>query len=245
MEEQEYGKMYELEDSFWWFRGKDAVLLGLLEKIGAGAKSEKRILDEGGGTGRVLAGLEGYGKAYGLDFSPIALEFCGRRGIEKVVRGTGAALPFRDGAFDFVTSVDFLYHRNVRDDRKVLAEMARTLKSGGRLILSEPAFMFLYGPHDEAQHGKKRYNASEIKELMSSCGLVIEKLSYFNFILFPFFLAHRLRKKWSGIRSESDVRKINPLLNRLLFSCLRLEAGLLGSINLPVGSSVICMARKP
>lgn len=243
MEEQEYGKMYELEGSHWWFRGKDAILQGILKRTGGG-KGEKKILDVGCGTGRLLSKLNGAWKTYGLDFSPIALGFCAKRGLSRVVRGSGEALPFKDESFDVVTAVDFFYHRNVRDDRTVLKEVARTLKRGGRVVLSEPALMFLYGPHDESQHGKKRYNAAEVRELMAASGLVVEKLSYSNFILFPLVLAHRLLKKWSGAASDSDVQRVNPIVNSILFSFFRLEAGLLGFMNLPIGSSVVCMARK-
>ncbi|MBW7957407.1 MAG: class I SAM-dependent methyltransferase [Deltaproteobacteria bacterium] len=245
MEEQEYGKMYELEESFWWFRGKDRILHGLLKKTGAGATRGGKILDIGCGTGRVLENLRVYGETYGIDFSATAIAFCRERGLKKLVRGTGDVLPFRDGVFDVVTALDVFCHRGIRDNKAALKEVARTLRSGGRFILSEPAFMFLYGPHDESQHCKQRFNAAEMKELMASCGLKIEKLSYFNFILFPLVLAHRLAMRWSGLKSQSDVKEINPVLNSILFLFLRLEAGLLRFMNLPAGSSVICVARKP
>lgn len=245
MEEQEYGKMYKLEESFWWFRGKDRILQGLLKKTSAGSKRACKILDIGCGTGRVLENLQVYGETYGIDFSATAIAFCRERGLQKLVRGTGEVLPFRDGVFDVVTVLDVFCHREIRDNKAALKEVVRTLRSGGRIILSEPAFKFLYGPHDESQHCKQRFSSAEVKELMTSCGLKIEKLSYFNFILFPLVLARRLLKKWSGIKSQSDVQEINPVLNSILFSFLRVEAGLLRFMSLPAGSSIICVARKP
>ncbi|HBG47791.1 MAG TPA: methyltransferase type 11 [Deltaproteobacteria bacterium] len=243
MEEQEYEKMYEMEDSYWWFRGKHEILLGLFKRLPA--SQGKKILDVGCGTGGLLSKLGRYGSPYGIDFSTTALSYCRKRGLPNLARGTAESLPFQDETFDVVTAIDVFYHRNVRDDQTVLRELARTLKKGGRVILSEPAWMFLYGPHDKSMHGKKRYNAADMRELMASCGLVIEKLSYFNFFLFPLILILRLLKKRSRVESESDVRKINPLLNRILFLFPRFEAGLLGLISFPVGGSVTCMARKP
>lgn len=245
MEEREYGKLYELEDTYWWFKGKDRVLLQLLKIAEAGKDGKQKILDVGCGTGRVLEDLGVYGDTYGVDFSTTAIAFCRKRGLQRLACGTGEALPFQEGVFDLITALDVFCHRETRDNKAAIRELARTLKSGGALILSEPAFMFLYGPHDESQHTKQRYNASEIRGLMDSCGLRVEKISYFNFILFPLVIAHRLFRKWSGGSSESDLEEINPVLNGLFSSLLSFEAMLIRFMNLPVGSSVICLARKP
>ncbi|WKZ32469.1 MAG: class I SAM-dependent methyltransferase [Thermodesulfobacteriota bacterium] len=248
MEEYVYKDLYEMEDTYWWFRGQREVLSSLFGKLGisSGTGARKKILDMGCGTGRMLESLAEIGDAYGIDFSPTAIDFCRERNLRKIVRGTGEVLPFADRTFDIVTALGVLCHRGIRDDGATLKELARTIKSGGYLVLSEPAFMFVYGPHDEAQHCRKRYTAGEMKKLTEACGLRVEKLTYFNFFLFPVFVAHRLRKRWSGIESESDVQRISPLLNSLLCILLRLEAGIIGGLtSLPLGSSVVCIARKP
>jgi len=243
MDEREYGKMYELESSHWWFRGGHEILLGFFKRLPA--EDRRKILDVGCGTGGLLARLGEYGSPYGIDFSPAAIGYCRKRGLTKLVRGTAEAMPFQDRTFDVITAVDVFYHRNIRDDETVLRELARTLKKGGRLFLREPALMFLYGPHDESMHGKTRYNAAEIRELLASCGLVIERLSYLNFLLFPLILVYRLFKKLSGIKSESDVRRVNPVLNTVFYLVLKLEGWLLMRFDLPVGSSILCIAKKP
>jgi ubiquinone/menaquinone biosynthesis C-methylase UbiE len=58
------------------------------------------------------------------------------RNIRKLVLGSAQDLPFRDGSFDLVTCNMVLEH--VSDPRQSFLQMARTLTSGGRLILHTP-----------------------------------------------------------------------------------------------------------
>ena len=243
MEEAQYQKMFEMEDSFWWFKGKQEILLALFQQF-VGNKKDLLLFDIGCGTGGWLVKLNNFGKAYGLDLSPLALDLCKKRGLRTIVQGTGEALPFLAEIFDVVTAVDFFYHRQV-DNEKVMQELSRILKKGGIIIFSDSALKFLRGPHDKAMHGKTRYSIREVQDLLSSCGFQIKKISYSNFILFPVILTRRLWTKWTGRGAESDVQRIPSFLNRIFFKCLQLEAILLPRFRFPFGSSVICVARKP
>lgn len=100
---------------------------------------EQRALDVCCGTGDVSLALARTGaRVTGLDFSPEMLTVArqrARRAAEPVefVQGDALALPFAEGSFDAVTISYGL--RNLADFRAGLAEMARVLRPGGRLVV--------------------------------------------------------------------------------------------------------------
>ncbi len=104
-----------------------------------GRRSRKRVLDLACGAGRHLAELRGLGyRAVGLDLSMAMLESArGNGGGSALARGDMRALPFRDGAFDIVTSyfTSFGYFADERDDRHTLGEVRRVLGRGGWFLL--------------------------------------------------------------------------------------------------------------
>jgi demethylmenaquinone methyltransferase/2-methoxy-6-polyprenyl-1,4-benzoquinol methylase len=103
----------------------------------AGAGPGSRALDVATGTGDLAAELARRGASVvGLDFSESMLELARRKapGVE-FVQGNALDLPFADGEFDAVT-VGF-GARNFSDLERGLAELARVLRPGGRLVILE------------------------------------------------------------------------------------------------------------
>ena len=97
-----------------------------------------RVLDVGGGTGRLAASLA---QAAGcevtvLDSDPAAVSAaCGLPGVTAVV-GEASALPFPDAAFDAAIIVDALHHMD--EQRAVASEVVRVLRTGGAVYVAEP-----------------------------------------------------------------------------------------------------------
>jgi len=94
------------------------------------------ILEVGSGSG----GLADYLHApiVGLD---VAFERTADRASSYLtqVEGRADALPFEDASFDVVLSVEMLEHVPAGDRERVLAEMLRVLRPGGRLVVTFPA----------------------------------------------------------------------------------------------------------
>ena len=246
MELEEYEKMYNLEDSYWWFVGKRRIAQNLIEEF-VPLNQKEAILDVGCGTGATMCFLDHYGRVYGVDISETALGFCQERHLSGLSRASALRLPFADSSFSLVTVFDVLYHEEVVDDLTALREFHRVCKEGGSVLLSEPAFNFLWSYHDIAYHSKRRYVASELKSKLEKVGFHVAKLSYSNALLFPFTFAFRMWKRLSRPSPEdhSDVKPLNPYLNKALLAFYNLEASLVCKTHLPVGSSVVCVARKP
>lgn len=103
------------------------------------------LLDVGCGVGddvRALAGIVApTGRAVGLDFSrslvaEVHTRSRGGQGRTEFTRGDSCHLPFPDNAFDGVRSERMLQH--LREPRRAVGEMARVVKSGGRVVDFDP-----------------------------------------------------------------------------------------------------------
>ncbi len=233
--------MFEVEDRQWWFAGMRAISRALLRGSLQGAEAG-RLLDAGCGTGRNVVDLAGFGSALGVDLSGEAIALCRRRGV-RAVQGSVLSLPFKDASFGLVTSFDVLYHRWVEDDRAAVVEIGRVLRPGGLLLARVPALTLLWGAHDEAVHSRHRYTRRELVTLLESAGFEVLRASYANFFLFPLLLLRRTLDRLAS-RHGSDVSMLPAPLEGLFLGLLRLEAVLVRHLSLPIGASVLALARK-
>ncbi len=247
MEKDEYRKHFELEDSYWWFIGRRLVMAEVLRPLGQIGR-RLRILDVGCGTGINLVFLGSYGEPFGCDLFPEALMFSRRRGLRKLVRAGVERLPFPDASFDLVTTLDVISHQSVPSEAAALREIVRVLKPGGRLLILDSAFQCLHGPHDLACHIGRRYVRRTLDRMCRQAGLEPERRGYFNFFLFPAVAAVRLLQKLVSPSPKTYVSNLKPIpagINSLLEKIMRLEARLTRFLNLPFGSTVFSLARKP
>ncbi len=247
MEYAEYKIMFEAEDSHWWYKGLRGVLFALLRLKRANSRSLK-FLDAGCGTGGNLAALQKAGfDCEGFDFSPVAVEFCRARGLESVSLGSILHIPYPERTFDIVISCDVLNDAGTADEERALAEVFRVLKPGGRLFLNLPAFSFLRGEHDRATDVARRYTSREIRRKLIRAGFLPVRVSYWNMFLFPAVLFVRVLRHGRGGKSEprSDIAVPPAPVNRLLTLMMRLERSLIGNFDLPIGSSLAVVAKRP
>src|SRR5579872_4424495 len=186
MNAAEYERMYRLEDSYWWFVARHRLVEALLRsRYGPpGAQQEPLyILDVGCGTGAMSARVAGWGRVVSDDYSPLALQFSRRRGLEHLVGADAMRLPFASGRFDVIVCMDVLEH--LSNDCAALAEFNRVLKPGGRLFATVPAYPHLWSEHDIALMHYRRYFRRELRERAVAAGLTIEKLSHTMTMLYP------------------------------------------------------------
>lgn len=245
MEQHEYRIMFELEDDYWWYVGLRDLLQSYLHKFKA-IDSRTLLLDAGCGTGALLSTLASYGEPYGVDLSRDALAFSKKRGLKRIAQASTLQLPFASSQFDYVSSFDVLYHRDVINDVSALTEYYRVLRGGGKLFLNLPAFEFLRSEHDRAIHTARRYTRRQVREMVARAGFQIEKITYRNSLLFPLILVTRLlRRHKSALKpARSDLARLPGPVNRLLTGLLKLENALVRKIDFPVGSSIFCIAVK-
>ena len=245
MDPSEYDKMYSLEEANWWYVGRRDLVMKLAARfVNRLPEKPLRILDAGCGTGINLKCLQILGDVYGLDNSKNALKFSRIRGLHSLICGSVDKLPFKNGLFDLVLALDVIEHMD--EDISAVRELNRVLKPGGRLIITVPAFQFLWTSYDLAVHHKRRYTRSGLLNILRLSRFDIEKATYWNFFLFLPVAIVRLSKRVhrSGDAMQTDLAKLPSLLNGLLRGLISIENVILMGFDLPVGISVICMCRK-
>lgn len=244
MERDEYQRLFSTDDQLWWFRARWQVLARTLRKAFRDPANPPLVLDAGCGTGANLLHLKQIARPVGLDLSPDALAFAKQRAAGRLVRGSVLVLPFRDHSFDAVMSNDVLYHQWVTDDVAAIKELARVLKPGGLLMVHVAAMELFRGSHDVVNLTRHRYTVPEMKQKLRGAGLQVERVTYRNTLLAPVLLARRAVHRSDG-HSESDLAVPSAWLNNTLTAVLGVENAVLRLCNMPFGSSVFAIARKP
>ena len=242
MEPHIYKSMIEIQRTHWWFRGRRRFLDSWV-RIHARAPRDARILEVGAGTGSNLDTLKSFGRVTALEPDSFAFEhISGRRDITAVQGALPSRASDRLRDFDLVVAMDVLEH--IEDDSGALRSMHRMLKRGGTIILTVPAFRFLWSAHDENLHHFRRYRAPELTREMERAGFRIVHASYFNFILFPAALAIRLFGRFVSHIASAGGGKVYPPLNSMLARVFGAEVIVSRFLKFPFGLSVVCIGVK-
>lgn len=236
------------EREHFWFKGFRRFVTPQLERAAAG-RPGLRLLDCGCGTGVNLALLEQHGQACGIDITWRGLEFAKARGHRRLARADAAGLPFSEGQFDVVTSLDVMQCVPEHLEASAVSEMLRVLKPGGVLVLNVAALNILRGNHSVLSRELRRYDRPRLTRVLEQAGFRVERITFTNATLFPVILAVRSVQRWLGLKPEEDADgeiTVPPrTINRVLSALLAVEAHVLSRVDLPVGSSILCVARKP
>lgn len=239
MDEYLYHHFYNVEQKHWWFIARQNILLHVLDcKLPSSKK--QRLLDVGCGTGAILALLSSRHIVYGIDASPQAVEFCRSRGLTNLVTGSLGSYPKSD-PFDVITLLDVIEH--VDDDISVLRQAHHLLSEHGHILVTVPAFPFLWTGHDEVNHHKRRYTKSSLVTAVTSAGFEIRYLTFFNTLLFPVAVVKRMAAKILHTKGGSDLEMPSKPVNSLLRATFELETHLVPRLTLPFGLSLLCLAR--
>lgn len=247
MHTDEYRWMFELETTYWWYVGRRIILADTIRRHATSLLNQ--TLDIGCGTGANFSVLSRFSTTViGLDTSPQALNYCHSRGWNNVelMRKDGI-LRFADKTADMVTLLDMLEH--VADEQPLLDEVHRVLRPNGLLIVTVPAFQFLWSEHDVAVHHYRRYTKQRIAHLLTNKGFEIVSASYVIMFSFPIIVLYRVFKGmlnffYSGTPKTSHVR-LPRILNAFFIRILAWESKLLTYFTFPFGTSILVVATKP
>lgn len=234
-----YREHYEAEDSHWWFRGRWAVVQALLSRTRLPPKP--RIFDAGCGTGGNLVRYARIGEVAGVDPSPDAVRFCHERGFSAVKQAGLESLPFADDSFDLIAATDVIEH--VEAEHEALCELRRVAKPDAAMMLTVPAYMWMWTEEDDNLHHKRRYTRRRLRQAVEKAGWDPRLATYFNTILLPpIALARALPSRSNG---KADLERTPASLNAPLSLPMRLEARLIrAGVTLPAGVSVGIVCRN-
>jgi SAM-dependent methyltransferase len=237
---------YAAEQAHFWYRGFKAFVRPLLEQATAGL-SHPRLVDCGCGTGANLQMLSEYGEAFGFDLTWRGLELARAHAARRIVQASVTAVPFANRQFDVATSFDILYCLRDPSEEAAIAEMNRLLKPGGSVIVNVAALDMLRGDHSIFGGEIRRYTTRRVRQALERGGFKIVRLTYTNASIFPLVAVTRFWQRLRGVNTETTTGDFflppGPI-NAALKAVLLAEAAALRWVDMPIGSSVLCLARK-
>ena len=174
-----------------------------------------------------------------LDLGWEGLQYGKGLGVNHLTQGNIMSLPYRDGAFDAVISMDVIAHIRRGDEQQPMREFHRVTRPGGFLALRASALDILRSRHTEHAMEAQRFTRSRLMKLAEDTGFRVIRCSYANSLLMPVALVKfRVVEPLLGGEPESGVKPVAPWLDKLLYTPLAAEAKLIPSgINLPAGIS--------
>lgn len=238
--------MFQAEDHHWWYVGNHENFFNILKRRNI-LKDGINVLDAGCGTGRWLQILKRANKIneIGIDNQEIAINYSDNRVKMNLVCGDINNYIFKESSFDLITSFDVIYHRDVNDNLAI-KNFYSYLKNEGYMLLTVPAYSFLYSKHDEVVYTRRRYTKKQIKLLLENNGFEIIKISYCVSLLFPLAFIKRIFNKLFRTEKEShnELKMPSVIINQFFLLIMRIENYLLNYISFPFGLSVLALAKK-
>lgn len=222
------------QPDYWWYRGREELLRTVL---GPYVGEPDRVLDVGSADGPSVRWMSGTGHRVPLDTDMSALTRGG-------VCGSALALPFADETFDVVAAFDVIEH--CEPESQAIAEMARVLRPGGRLLVSVPAYQWAWTDFDVVSGHHRRYTRSRLARAVAHSGLEVQRVTHVFAGTFPAFAAERLVRRLRPGRTTEDTAlpSVSPVLERGLLGLCRWDARMLRRFDLPFGSSVVLAAIR-
>jgi SAM-dependent methyltransferase len=245
MQVQGYKVTNEHQGSHWWFRSRRDLFLRQVRRAAQALGYPGRrlaLLDYGCASGFDLSFLEEFGVAEGADISDA---FAGEQVRRHPIHVVPRALPGLRGRFDIVTCLDVLEHLD--DDVEGLRTVRSLLAPGGQIVVTVPAYAWLWSGEDEISAHRRRYTRGALLAACRAAGLEAVYVSYFNASVLPAMAAvvwtrRLLRDDW---REQSNLTVGAGWFDGLVRAVTGLEARWVGDewCALPAGASLVCRLR--
>jgi SAM-dependent methyltransferase len=243
MHDEMYDVHFNVQKHHWWFVVKERIVRDMIEACRLQG-NPLDILDVGCGPGLMLEGLREYGNISGMDFSEKAVQYSQSKNIGDIRRGElPHSFAFKGKKFDLILALDVIEH--IEEDVESLRVLHDALKPQGKIVLTVPAYQFLWSKHDEVNEHKRRYILSELRKKMASASLKVEKISYYNTFLFPLIFIARIFQMLLKMDTDSDLEIPPPFVNEALKMVFHAERLFLKrGVRFPFGVSLIAIAGK-
>lgn len=240
-----YTSEYELfETRHWWHVARLELIHHTLDRY-VTRPAETRWLDVGCGTGVLLDSYPRIPNRLGLETDAGSVDRGRSKGLD--IRQVSPKWDFREyGTFDLVTMCDVIEH--VEDDREAIDAVRQVLNPGGMILLTVPALQSLWSAHDVRNHHFRRYGRQQLLSRFDPVEWEVRWASYFSTFLFPMIWGVRQVKNWrhgtDPAVAATDKKFGPPWLDAMLLAIFRAECQCLKCCNMPIGSSLILVARK-
>ncbi len=242
MDRAVYDRMSEIEADHWWFSARRDIIRRTIERYG-NLPPEPRLLEAGCGTGGNLEMLATFGDVDAFEFDDAAREIAAEKsGLDIPFGALPEHMPHGSTGYNMIGLFDVLEH--IEDDAGSLAALAGRLRPGGRILVTVPAFKWLWSQHDDRHHHFRRYSRATLGQAANDAGLTVEHSFYFNTLLLPVAITTR---GWKSITQSNTPDDSMPAawLNTALYRIFASERHLIGRLSLPVGLSICGVMTPP
>ena len=173
MEKDEYRVMHDIEQSYWWFVGKQFLVKTFLKMLSIKNIEFNRILDIGCGTGIILKLSKYFGVAYGMELSSEAIRFLRQRDLNLIAQAdANKCLPFKNNAFALITCLDVLEHVPKKEVVSFLRAVIEALQPGGNAVINVPqvsGFTSLFCRYNDFTH-ETLFTEMSLRQVLSLAG---------------------------------------------------------------------------
>jgi len=227
------------EEKHWWHLSKRRLVIDTLEAHDCHGP----CLDIGCGGGATMAAVARTMPVFGIDLSPHSVSFASARGLSAVMQAEASDLPFAAKSFGTVLALDVVEHHPWPE--KMLRQVHRVLVVNGALIVTVPAFQWMWSQHDHILGHYRRYTKPQIRAELEHAGFEVVRTTYFHSWLLPLAWVFRKIRNIVGRGDRPDDAWLPGPLNRLFSGVATLERRALSGRDLPFGLSLLAVARRP
>ena len=243
----DYASLYaHLYRNHWWWRARESILVDVLRGLRGTLPDRPSAIDVGCGDGLFFEAIREAtgGEVRGIEVDEALLDPAGPH------RSRISTKPMGDPCYDdpswradLMTALDVLEHLD--DDQRAAEGLAAMLRPGGVLVATVPAFEVLWDHHDDRNCHRRRYSPRGLRRLLEGAGLRVSRSRLLFPSLFLPKLAVAISNRWlprhAIVQHALPPGPINAALGRLCHWEDRLQRHL----RLPLGTSVLAVARRP
>ncbi len=243
MEQRAYQEMGRIQDRHWWFVARRRILETIIKSLDI--PEPRSILEVGCGMGGNLPMLKRLGQVTGIEADDPARDWVANHLGVTVHPGHlphGLLLPVGE-RFGLICLLDVLEH--VEDDLGSLQTLGELLEARGKVLVTVPAYQWLWSAHDESLHHVRRYTARRLRKVAERAGLRVARISYFNTLLFPLAALARAASKATGREGLAGNELPAGWINSVFRSIFASEASILKYVSLPFGVSIMVVLEHP
>tara|TARA_B100000767_G_scaffold265597_1_gene281845 strand:- start:899 stop:1612 length:714 start_codon:yes stop_codon:yes gene_type:complete len=220
----------------WWFQARKKIIEIIIKTK---LRKDLCILDFGAGSGVNVEMLSKFGFVNIYEPHKKTKKYLQTKYINK--KKFRVLNKINNMKFDLIILADVLEH--IRNDKDLIMKLNKSLNQNGHILITVPAYKFLFSSKDTVLKHFRRYNKQEIKEIFKQFNTI--KLTYFNFFLFlPITLTIVFCKIFKMNFIKTVENSPSYLINKLLFNIFIIETKIVNILNLSFGMSILGLFKK-
>ena len=236
MDNKTFSRQIKNQKKHWWFQARKKIIDQIISSINL--KKRNNILDFGAGSGVNLDMLSKYGLVDIHEKNKYARAVIKK---EKKIKNLYSTLKIKKNFYDLILLADVIEH--VKQPKVLLKNLKKFLKKDGHILITVPAYQFLFSKKDEALGHYRRYNKKRLKNELKK--FKIKNISYFNtFLCLPIIIMTMLNKFLKRDYIKQVETTPNFILNKLCYIIFASEKYFIKYFNLPFGISIYVLAKN-